>query len=574
MGWSLGANDASNIFGTAVGSRMVKFRTAAVIASIFVVLGAVVQGSGATQTLSDLGSVNAIGGAFSVALCAGVVVTIMTYYRLPISTGQAIVGAIMGWCYYTSNPVEYGVLLKIVGSWVFSPVLGALFSFVLYLLLRKFIRSSRMHMLKMESIIRTLLIVVGAFAAYSLGANNIANVMGVFVNSFSGALQIGSVYISSAQLLFFIGSLAIALGIFTYSKKVIQTVGNGVLSMTPEMAIVAVLAQALVLFIFSSSSLSKVLITAGLPSIPLVPVSSTQVLIGALVGIGLVKGVQELKLKMLGNIVISWITTPILSCVLTFISLFFIDRVFGIKVSENDFMAVHGGNVSSGKITDNVTHLSLTITNQFLFLSLIIILIAFFLFSFFLNKRNNVKAKEEGYRLAIQRQLTDYEKALNDIEVNTVHLENANLATRLEEKRNQLVTYSLSIGEHRKYLETICDSISRAIKAETIEEKDKFLKEQLMEIRQQMSFTGEVDEIYHQAEQIHTAFIERLDELYPNLTIKEKKILVLLRIGLSSKEMAPLLNISPKSVEISRYRLRLKMGLDKKESLTQFIQSL
>lgn len=116
LGWSLGANDAANIFGTAVGSRMIKFRTAAIIASIFVLLGAVLQGSGTTKTLSELGSVDAIGGAFTVALCSAIVVLIMTKNKLPVSTGQAIVGAIIGWCYFTSSQVDYTVLGKIIGS--------------------------------------------------------------------------------------------------------------------------------------------------------------------------------------------------------------------------------------------------------------------------------------------------------------------------------------------------------------------------------------------------------------------------------------------------------------------------
>ena len=71
LGWTLGANDAANIFGSAVGSRMVSFTRAAVIASVFVILGAVIQGAGASDTLGRLGSVNAIGGAFTVALAAG-----------------------------------------------------------------------------------------------------------------------------------------------------------------------------------------------------------------------------------------------------------------------------------------------------------------------------------------------------------------------------------------------------------------------------------------------------------------------------------------------------------------------
>lgn len=60
LGWSLGANHAVNVFGTAVVSKMVKFRTAAIIGGIFVVLGSVFSGSGTTKTISELGSINAL----------------------------------------------------------------------------------------------------------------------------------------------------------------------------------------------------------------------------------------------------------------------------------------------------------------------------------------------------------------------------------------------------------------------------------------------------------------------------------------------------------------------------------
>ena len=55
LGWSLGANDAANVYGTAVGTRMIRFRTAAIACSAFVILGAVVSGSGASETLGRLG---------------------------------------------------------------------------------------------------------------------------------------------------------------------------------------------------------------------------------------------------------------------------------------------------------------------------------------------------------------------------------------------------------------------------------------------------------------------------------------------------------------------------------------
>ena len=67
LGWSLGANDAANVFGTAVGTRMIRFSTAAALCSVFVVIGAVAGGAGAAHTLGRLGAVNSLPGSFMAA---------------------------------------------------------------------------------------------------------------------------------------------------------------------------------------------------------------------------------------------------------------------------------------------------------------------------------------------------------------------------------------------------------------------------------------------------------------------------------------------------------------------------
>ena len=120
LGWSLGANDASNAFGTAVGTRMVRFKTAAFVASIFVILGAVIEGAGPAKTLNELGAVNALAGSFIVALSAAVSVTIMTRSKLPVSTSQSIIGAIIGWNLFAGVPTDLNLLGKIVSTWIFS----------------------------------------------------------------------------------------------------------------------------------------------------------------------------------------------------------------------------------------------------------------------------------------------------------------------------------------------------------------------------------------------------------------------------------------------------------------------
>ncbi len=345
LGWTLGANDASNVFGSAVGSRMVSFTRAAVIASVFVILGAVLQGGGAADTLGRLGTVNAMGGAFTVALAAGLTVYFMTRAGLPVSTTQAIVGAIIGWNFFTNNAVDGHALTQIVTTWITGPVLGALFAYGLYHLVKITRRKITVHLITYESWLRRGLMTVGAFGAYSLGANNIANVMGVFVPSIPlEPVDFGIFTLSGAQQLFFLGAIAIAAGVLTYSKKVMQTVGTNLLELSSEAAFVVVLSQALVLFIFSSSALSGFMVKIGLPPIPLVPVSSTQVVVGSVLGIGLYKGVSNINMKVLGSIASGWVTTPVAAGVLAFLLLFFVKNIFGIDVGHSVNPPVTNGN--------------------------------------------------------------------------------------------------------------------------------------------------------------------------------------------------------------------------------------
>jgi phosphate/sulfate permease len=280
--------------------------------------------------------VNAIGGAFTVALAAAITVYFMTRAGLPVSTTQAIVGAIIGWSLFTDNTVDTRSLIQIVSSWVTGPILGAIFAYALYHLVKITRKKIKVHLLFYESYIRICLLIVGAFGAYSLGANNIANVMGVFVPSITlREADFGIFTLSGAQQLFFLGGIAIAAGIVTYSKKVIQTLGNNLLELSSEAALVVVLAQSLVLFIFSSSSLSNLLIRIGLPRIPLVPVSSSQVIVGAILGIGLYKGVRNINFRVLGSIASGWITTPVAAGLLSFFMLFFVKNLFGIDVGHS-----------------------------------------------------------------------------------------------------------------------------------------------------------------------------------------------------------------------------------------------
>ncbi len=330
LGWSLGANNAANFFGTAVATRMIKFKTAAIICSIFLILGAVASGAGTAETLGKLGAINTFAGAFVVASAAAITSFFMTKIGLPISTSQAIVGGIIGWNFYSHTSTDLSVLYKIAGTWVFSPILTAIIAFLLFYLTKKIVESSKVHILHIDYYTRIGLLIVGAFGSYSLGANNIGNVMGIFVklSPFKEISVAGIFHLSSAQQLFFIGGIAIAIGVFTYSKKVMMTIGSGIFKLSPVTALVVVLATSITLFLFASQGLYDFLASHHLPTFPLVPVSSSQAVVGAVMGISFAKGGRNMNFKKLGQISLAWIATPIASAIISYIFLFFMQNVF------------------------------------------------------------------------------------------------------------------------------------------------------------------------------------------------------------------------------------------------------
>ncbi len=334
LGWALGGNDAANVFGTAVGTRMIRFTTAAVICSVFVILGAVSSGAGPAETLGKLGAVNALAGSFMAALSAALAVYVMTKFGLPVSTTQAIIGGILGWNLFSETLTDTNALLKIVLTWIICPLLAAGFAMALFKIVNAFLRTAKLHLLRTDAYTRLGLILAGAFGAYSLGANNIANVVGVFVASspFSDFSVFGLATFTAAQQLFLIGGLAIAVGVLTYSKRVMLTVGGGLVPLSPVSAWVVVVAHSIVLILFASEGLERFLAANGLPTIPLVPVSSSQAVVGAVLGIAILKGGRGIRWNVLGGIGAGWVLTPLVAGLVCFIGLFFLQNVFGQTV--------------------------------------------------------------------------------------------------------------------------------------------------------------------------------------------------------------------------------------------------
>ena len=167
-----------------------------------------------------------------------------------------------------------------------------------------------------------------------MGANNIANVMGVFVpiSPFTEINFMNILTLSSTGQLFLLGGIAIAIGVITYSKRVMLTVGNDLLKLSPVAAFIVVISHSIVLFLFASQGISNFLHSINLPSIPLVPVSSSQAIVGAVIGIGLLKGGKEVKWDIASKIAVGWVVLPIIAALISFVTLFVLQNIFNQTV--------------------------------------------------------------------------------------------------------------------------------------------------------------------------------------------------------------------------------------------------
>lgn len=296
LGWSLGSNDAANVFGTAVASRMVRFWTAAILCSFFVILGAVLEGEQGIATYRQLSPMPP-NQAFIVGLAAALTVTLMSFLRLPVSTSQAVVGALvlLGVLHDT---LHLGSLGKVVACWVGTPIGAAVATIILYYAVGKVMNALHPSLFAYDKTLRWLLIIAGSYGAYALGANNVANVTGPFVDldaqGFAGPNGLSPL---AGCLL---GAIAIAVGVVTFSRNVMMTVGKGIVKLDAFTAFIAILAEAVTVHFYAMVG---------------VPVSTSQAIVGAVVGVGILKGTRTLNTRMLWRVGFGWIGTPTIAAI-------------------------------------------------------------------------------------------------------------------------------------------------------------------------------------------------------------------------------------------------------------------
>lgn len=285
VGWNIGANDAGNCVGTTVGAGFLSHRRAVVLVAVFAVLGSLLQGNEVMSTVgkgivsSELPPL----AILAAMLSAGVFVTIATLFRVPVSTSQAIVGGVAGVGLAVGADLDWGVVLGIVEVWLVCPILVGILAIAIYWVTTQTLRRVSPASF-WQRLPRALLILSACYISFSLGANHVGTAMGPITN-----LGVDPTWLS------LLGGVALAVGALTFGHRVTETVGSGITPLDPVSAFSAQLAAALAVHFFSILG---------------IPVSTSQAIVGAIIGVGLLHGLQTVRKRKIIEIGVGWVATP------------------------------------------------------------------------------------------------------------------------------------------------------------------------------------------------------------------------------------------------------------------------
>lgn len=179
------------------------------------------------------------------------------------------------------------------------------------------------------------------------------------------------------------------------------------------------------------------------------------------------------------------------------------------------------------------------------------------------------KYEEEQKRLQYLHQL-EINKAENEL----VALRNEKLQAEVDFKNSELATNAMHLVQKGELLSKIKAELSQLTKAVDNEKAASELKKMMKVLGEDEKMDKDWEHFTHHFDKVHSDFVVVLKEKYPSITANELKLSAYLRMNLSTKEIAQLMNISVRGVEISRYRLRKKLGISSEVNLFDFLMSI
>ena len=190
-----------------------------------------------------------------------------------------------------------------------------------------------------------------------------------------------------------------------------------------------------------------------------------------------------------------------------------------------------------------------------------------------LSLRASVKvARRKQSELDTMRRQAKEESLLKDYEI--AELKGRQLEQDIKHKTAELSNITMNVVRKNEILLDISSRLEKLAGAESTADISRQLTRIQSIIRENINHDDDWRNFMHNFDAAYEDFTKRLQERHPDLTPTELRTCCYLKMGLSSKDIAPLFNISYRSVEMTRYRLRKKLGLSREDNLTEYLQKL
>ena len=441
------------------------------------------------------------------------------------SAVYAILGSLCAFCcmHGTFSATD----LKYILSFIAAPAIAFVSAFAVRFILRFLLSRIKIHMITLSFYMRHVIIFCIVFTAAAIGLN-----WGGFISG------INDMMISGNEVMAYV---AIIVGAVMLIMMNSEREDSGVFADFSIYAVVSVGFSVAATMLFMSFDK-----TTSLLDLCPVPLSVSTLVAASVAGTELAQKSRLVDNKIYAHEMIAVTAVPVLSFFLSYLLLL--------------IMGQGAGDAMVG----------------FVVVAASILILIFLGFARYVKGEQINRESTDRILYAQRQQIYEHSRALIDMELKVVLSENQALHNAIEMKKQEVMNVALGIVEQREFLESLNDTVKRMTKTEDVMEKENLVAELGSAIQQRLSYESDVDSqyFYAQAESLHEDFSAKLSENFPNLTQQEKRLATLLRLGFSSKYIASLMNITTKSVEISRYRLRQKLGLAKGDNLVNFIKSI
>ena len=486
------------------------------------------RGAVAVSLFDHLGPLSMDCSSMLLALMSSFIILLtLKFFSIKASVVYAFVGALAAWSLVDGQGLERGFMMSFIGA----PVMAFILSAGLRALLRGIFSRTHIHMITLSHYMRLIVIICVILTASAVGFN-----WGGFVTGVGQMIGTEDVVTLSAVI--------IAAIFMVVSRFAGQSEKEDYSTLFAEFSIYSVvsvgLSVAATLLFFSFD------VTTQLIYMSPVPLSVSALIMASVAGAETAQRSRMVSDEYYMKEGIAMVAAPAGAFLLTFMML----KIKGL--APEDAMV------------------------SFVILASAVLVLVFLAFAGYARGQRSQREATDRILYAQRQQIYEHSRALSDMELKVVLSENQALHNAVEQKRQEVMNVALSIVEQREFLESMDDMVSRLVKTDDPKEKDKLIADVSSALKQRLSYDRDVDSqyFYAQAETLHEDFNAKLSENFPNMTQQEKRLATLLRLGFSSKYIATLMNITPKSVEISRYRLRQKLGLGKGDNLVNFIKSI